>query len=230
MTIPRERNIYGRRSGRPLKDSQKQRLEGLLPQVAVELSDVKHGLDPRTVFASSIQEIWLEIGIGGGEHLAYQARHNRSTGLIGAEFFINGIAKTLAYVDGENLDNIRLQHGDARELLDALTDDCLDRAFILFPDPWRKKRHNFRRIVNKETLDHMARILKVGSELRIATDHFDYLSWILRFCQQHPNLEWQAEHRSDWIDPPEDWITTRYQEKAIREDRVPAFLSYKIVK
>ncbi len=230
MDIPREQNIYGRRSGRPLKDIQKKRLEELLPQVAITLPETNHSLDPKPLFDPSVQEVWLEIGIGGGEHLAYQARHNPTVGLIGAEFFINGIAKTLAYVDEENLSNIRLQHGDARELLDALKDDCLDRAFILFPDPWRKRRHNFRRIVNLETLNHMVRILKVGSELRIATDHFDYLTWILRFCQQHPNLEWHAENRSNWIDPPKDWITTRYQEKAIREGRVPAFLSYKIVK
>ncbi len=225
----RERNIYGRRSGRPLKDNQKKLLKNLLPEIAIKLPDQGKQLRPASLFETPFEQFWLEIGIGSGEHLAERAKNNPGVGFLGAEYFLNGVAKTLDRINQNGSENVRLLHGDGRILLDFLADNSLDRTFILFPDPWPKKRHHFRRIINAETLDALARIMKPGSELLIATDHVDYLTWIMRHCQQHTKFNWQARKRSDWLRQPEGWTTTRYEKKAITEGRIPTFLSYKVI-
>ena len=169
------------------------------------------------------KKIALEIGFGGGEHLLAQAAHNPDTLFIGCEPFINGVAKCLAGIDQQKLTNIRLYTNDARNLLKALPDNTLDTAFILFPDPWPKARHNKRRLVNHETLAMLARVHKPGGRLLIATDHIDYSEWILEHLLTTPQYRWTAERPGDFLTPPKDWTETKYQRKTSAEGRAPQF-------
>src|SRR5689334_17843836 len=170
-------HTYGRRRGRRLRDSQRTLLEMLLPALAI--GDDAAELDPRGLFAPGTKEVWLEIGFGGGEHLAAQAAAHPDTGFIGCEVFENGIAKLLVEIERQRLANVRIFPDDARLLLAALPAQSLDRAFILFPDPWPKARHQKRRLVSTETLDRLAVLMRDGAELRLATDDADYLRWML---------------------------------------------------
>lgn len=168
-------------------------------------------------------ELVLEIGFGGGEHLLAQAAHNPDTLFIGVEPYINGVAKCLAGIDKQKLANIRLNTDDARLLVKELPDACLDSVFILFPDPWPKTRHNKRRLVNQETLAMIARAHKKGGRLLIATDHEDYMVWILEQLHTTPHYTWLAQEQADWLTPPADWTQTKYQRKTTAEGRPPHF-------
>jgi tRNA (guanine-N7-)-methyltransferase len=169
-----------------------------------------------------IDGVWLEIGFGAGEHLLWQAQHHPRIGLIGAEPYEGGVAKLLAKLDGS--ENIRIHEGDAREIIEALPDASIGRAFILFPDPWPKTRHHKRRFVQSQTLDALARILKPCAELRFASDDADYLAWTLERLIAHPAFAWTAEQASDWTTRPADWPQTRYEAKALHGP--PVFLRF----
>ncbi len=216
-----KRQLYGRRIGRPLKDYQAERLDAGLAQFGLTLEQIEQTADLASLFPAQPQEVWLEIGFGGGEHLAYQAAQNPEVGIIGAEFFANGVSSACGHLLRAGLSNARLLHGDGRELLDRLPDASLTRAFILHPDPWPKKRHHERRIVNTDVLDQLARCLRPGSELRLATDHASYKPWMLQKLLDHPEFVWLAERKQDWQERPADWPQTRYEAKALREGRVP---------
>lgn len=183
-------------------------------------------LDPKTLFSRPRSDIWLEIGFGGGEHLAWQARNHRDVGFIGCEPYVNGIASFLRHVEEEGLDNVRIYADDARLLIAQLRDTSIGRLFVLFPDPWPKKRHHKRRLVNDRTLDHVSRILKDGAELRLATDHADYARWILRHMSRRKDFRWLAERARDWRSRPPDWPATRYEAKARRQGRAAIYLRY----
>jgi len=170
--------------------------------------------------------VWLEIGFGGGEHLAAQAKIYPDIGFIGCEPFINGVAKLLAAIRDDNLKNIRICDDDARPLLDAMDGDCIERAFILYSDPWPKKRHNKRRFIVKENLDRLARVMKDGAQLHFASDHMDFVSWSLQHLIAHPDFAWQARSARDWRMPPADWVPTRYEEKALARGERPAYLLF----
>lgn len=170
--------------------------------------------------------VWLEIGFGGGEHLAAQAQRHPDIGFIGCEPFINGVAKLLAAVRDDDLKNVRICDDDARPLLDAMDENSIERAFILFSDPWPKKRHNKRRFINPENLDRLARVLKDGAELCFASDHMDFVAWSLERLRAHPSFVWTALTAADWRLPPEDWIATRYEEKARARGEKPAYLLF----
>ncbi len=178
------------------------------------------------LFRPGVDRVWLEIGFGGGEHLAWQAEANPDVGIIGCEPFINGVASLLKQIDDRGLDNIRIHANDARDLLETLPDACLDRVFILFPDPWPKARHHRRRIVAPATLEQLARIMRPGTELRLATDHADYGRWMLRHLIRHPAFRWRARRPADWRQRPEDWPATRYEAKAIAAGRACLYLSF----
>ena len=224
---PDQRRLPGRRLGRPLRAGRKALLEQLLPRLSVTLpADPADALDLTALFGQAPQRLWLEIGFGGGEHLAWQAAANRDVCFLGAEHFINGIAGFLRYADQENLENVRLFQGDGRLLLEALPAQSLERVFLLFPDPWPKTRHHKRRFVQDDSLDRLATVLKAGGELRIATDHSGYLTWILAQVTRHPAFAWQAKTAGDWRRRPADWPATRYEEKALAEGRIPAYLSF----
>ena len=184
---------------------------------------IREGADLAPPQRGSFSRIALEIGFGGGEHLLMQAERYPDTLFIGCEPFINGVAKCLAGIEAKNLTNIRLFTHDARELLKALPDASLDTAFILFPDPWPKARHNKRRLVNAETLSMLARTQKRGGRLLIATDHVDYSVWILEVLLVHPDYTWTAQAQADWQTPPVEWTETKYQRKTSAEGRAPQF-------
>jgi tRNA (guanine-N7-)-methyltransferase len=216
--------IYGRRQDKPLTTRQAQLMATVLPRVAAP--DPKAGpIDPAAVFPQA-DELWLEVGFGGGEHLAWQAAHHPNIGFIGAEPFINGVAKLVTAIDAEGLDNIRIHFGDARPLIEALPDGCLQRLFVLHPDPWPKKRHHKRRMVSPWFFGEAARLLAPGGQLRVASDIADYIRWTLMHAQAAPAFEWAATHPADWRARPPDWPQTRYEAKAIREGRRPTYLIF----
>ncbi|MCC2112846.1 MAG: tRNA (guanosine(46)-N7)-methyltransferase TrmB [Hyphomicrobiales bacterium] len=220
----RERSfVHGRRKGHPLKKRQAQLVEALLPQLQIEQAQP---VDPERLFAFSPTELRLEIGFGGGEHLIHQAREHPQIGFIGCEPFINGVAKVLAAIDAHGLENIRLHEDDATTLLDRLPVACFDRVDLLYPDPWPKRRHWKRRFVSPESLDRLARVMKPGAELRFATDSADYAAWTLAAIGRHDGFSWPAECADDWRLPWPDWCGTRYEEKALRADAKPVYLTF----
>ena len=221
--------FYGRRQGRRLRPHRAQLWDTLLPNLRVVVPAGSARIDPRSLFAPPISDVWLEIGFGGGEHIAAQAEANPQVGLIGAEPFVNGVATLLANIDERPLTNIRIFPDDVRLLLAAIEDVSIARAFILFPDPWPKLRHHRRRIVGPQTLDALARILVDGAELRLATDHPGYVQWMLWHLIRHPAFAWRARSPTDWRQRPADWPETRYEAKALAEGKSCTFLTFERV-
>ena len=177
------------------------------------------------------KRVWLEVGFGGGEHLAWQAAREPSALMIGAEPFVNGAAKLLSAIDERGLTNVRVRHGDARDLMAAVPDGAIGRAFVLHPDPWPKRKHWKRRIVSVPFLSEMHRIVAPGGELRVASDIPDYVRWtlVMRDLAERAGArwDWTARRMPDWTERPDDWPQTRYEAKAIREGRVPTYLSFR---
>lgn len=213
-THAQRRILYGRKSGRPLRPGRRALLETLLPELELTLPAAPGVLDPNSLFTQAVDEIWLEVGFGTGEHLAAQAESRPGTGFIGCEPFINGVARLLALIADKDLGNVRVFTDDARLVLEALGPASIGRAFVLFPDPWPKSRHHKRRFIAPATMDALARVLKDGAELRVATDHAEFCRWTLRHVLSHPAFEWPARGPADWRIRPPDWPTTRYCEKA----------------
>jgi tRNA (guanine-N7-)-methyltransferase len=183
-------------------------------------------LAPLGLFERKLEAVWLEIGFGGGEHLVTLAQRHPTTGFIGVEPFMGGVAKLVARCVAEELTNIRLFIDDARLLLRALPDASIERCFALFPDPWPKPRHRKRRIINPVTAIELARVLRPGGELRVATDDRDYARAMLEALLARPELEWLARRASDWRQRPEDWPATRYEAKGLAAGRAPVFLRF----
>lgn len=204
---------FGRRGGRPLSGRQRVLMDELLPKLRVPVG-AAGALDPATLFTDADQ-VWLEIGFGGGEHVSGQALTNPKTGILASEVFFEGIAKLLGQIEDEGISNVRVWPEDAREMVDGLANDSIDRAFILFPDPWPKARHQKRRIIQPDFLDALARIIKPGGRLRFATDVRSYADEALERFLQHPTFTWTAQAAEDWRAAPEDHIETRYQMKKL---------------
>ncbi|HWA30250.1 MAG TPA: tRNA (guanosine(46)-N7)-methyltransferase TrmB [Rhizomicrobium sp.] len=217
------RKLYGRRKGPALSERQEHLLETLLPKLTL---DIRAGADPRSYF-DSVDNVWLEIGFGAGEHLHWQALHHPRVGVIGAEPFVNGVAKLLSKIDDEPARNIRLHMGDARDIIEALPDASLGRVFILFPDPWPKTRHHKRRFIQTEMLNDLARVLKQGAELRFGSDDAPLVEYTLERLMAHPSFEWTATSAKDWQSRPPDWPRTRYEAKQLHG--IPAFLRFRRV-
>jgi len=211
---------YGRIKSRPIKPRQAALVEELLPS----LRPPQGPFDPRTLMDGA-REAWLEIGFGGGEHMAAQAARAPDVLIVGCEPFLNGVASAVRHVAEQGLKNVRILDGDARELVARLPDACLDRVFILFPDPWPKARHHKRRIVQVDMVAELARVLKVGGRLRFATDVAGYADWALERIIASPHFDWQAERADDWRVAPADHITTRYEEKRLG-DCEPVFFDF----
>jgi len=229
--MERRRQFYGRRHGHKLRAGRQAHLQNLLPDIAIELTDpVRATLVPAELFSGSARAVWLEIGFGGGEHLAWQAAVNPDIGIIGCEPFVNGVAALCQRIDEDGLNNVRLYTDDARVLLEALPDASIERLFVLFPDPWPKKKHHKRRIINPETIGQFARILVDGGMLRVATDDPSYMQWILMHLGRTPVLEWTARRAVDWAGRGDDWPGTRYEAKALAAGRRPVYLTYRRVR
>lgn len=219
-----ELRSFGRRHGRKLSPRQARLLDDLLPRVAVDLASPS-SLQATELFPKA-SDVWLEIGFGGAEHLIWQAEHNPGVVIIGCEPFEEGVVKALAAVEDKGLENIRLHADDARPLLRWLPEASIGRAFVLFPDPWPKKRHAKRRLVAAPLLDMLARVLRPGAELRIGTDIGDYARTMLIAFAAEARFRWLADGPADWRQRPADWPETRYEAKADREGRRRYYLRF----
>jgi tRNA (guanine-N7-)-methyltransferase len=208
--------LYGRRKGKALRPHHAKLIAELLPKLA---------FDPKRL--DTLKPARLEIGFGGGEHLAHQAALHPDVAFIGAEPFVNGVAKLLALVEARDLRNISIHAGDARELFAALPDRSLERIYLLYPDPWPKTRHHRRRLVNQEALRHFHRLLQPGGLFLFASDIAHYVEWTLLETRKAGGFTWLAERAADWRTPFPEWIETRYEAKAKREGRVPSYLTFR---
>lgn len=222
------RNFYGRFKGKGLREAQQARLEEDLAKlspgpVGWEENPSRVPLDLEGLFGG--KPLWLEIGFGGGEHLVHQAVSNSDVGIIGAEPYINGVAMLLGKIEEAGVENVRVYPGDARHLFDVLPEASVGRAFLLYPDPWPKKRHHRRRFVTQEHLEPLARVMAPGAAFRVATDIPDYVRQTLLEVPK-AGFEWTVEGPRDWREAWPDWISTRYEQKALREGRVPHYLSF----
>lgn len=226
VEIPRRRVLYGRRQGRRLRQGQSRLVAEYLPRIEIAELPATGFLNPRALFASDVDDIWLEIGFGAGEHMLAQAAANPGVGFIGCEPYFNGVAQLIVGIHDRGVKNIRIYCDDARLLLARLPDGGVARAFILFPDPWPKTRHHKRRIISEPVLDELFRILKPGAELRIATDDPGYLGWILQRMIGHRGFDWLARRPLDWREKPDDWPDSRYEAKARRAGRSCAYLRF----
>jgi tRNA (guanine-N7-)-methyltransferase len=224
--IDPKRAFFGRRKGHPLRPRQTALFETLLPRLALD-TDAGPPADLRPLFADKVEEIRLEIGFGGGEHLLAQAAENPRTGFIGSDAFVNAIAKTLAGIEERKLANVRLHFGDAAHLIDWLPPAALARLDLLYPDPWPKRRHWKRRFVQDASLKQIARVLRPGGEFRFATDIPDYAAWTLERVLRSPGFVWTAEKADDWRKPWPGFGGTRYEAKAMREGRTPAYFIFR---
>lgn len=223
------RNFYGRFKGKSLRPAQeiylREDLQALSPgAVSWEDNPTRKLLDLERMFDG--RDVWLEIGFGGGEHLVHQALQNPDVGIIGCEPFINGVAMLLGKVRESGVRNLRIYPGDVRNMFDILPPASIDRGFLLYPDPWPKARHHRRRFVTPEYLQPLAKVIKPGAMFRVATDIPDYVRQTLEQVPRH-GFEWLAQAPADWRQPWPDWISTRYEQKALREDRVPHYLSFR---
>jgi tRNA (guanine-N7-)-methyltransferase len=219
---------YGRRKGRSLSARKERLLKELLPRLQLDLTAPAPG-SLRDLFPVPVKEVWLEIGFGSGEHLLWQAAHHTDIGFIGCEPFINGVASLLGEIDANGLQTLRLHDGDARDVLDWLPDGSIGRIFVLFPDPWPKKRQLKRRLLAPETIKALARVLCPMGELRFASDDREYAALALMLMRQSGAFVWTAERASDWRQRPTGWPPTRYERKALAEGRKPAYLRFEKV-
>lgn len=220
----REPRSYGRRKGHRLSARKQALIDDLLPRLRLDPS--QPAVDPAALFPQPVSAVALEIGFGAGEHLRAQAALHPDWGFIGCEVYINGVAAALSTIDREGTGNIRIHDGDAREVLDWLPEASLERIFILFPDPWPKKRHHKRRLVSPETAPQLARVLRPGGELRIASDITGYVRAALVALRGSPDFVWKAERAEDWRTRPADWPPTRYERKALEAGRACTYLRF----
>ena len=224
--LPEDRaspRLFGRRRGKPLRRTGRGLIDSLLPRLAIALPAPGEVLSVATLFPVPTRALWLEVGFGGGEHLAWQAGHNPDVGLIGCEVFLNGIASLLGHIQRDGLDNIRIFAEDARQLFPALPEASVERVFVLFPDPWPKKRHAARRFIAAANLDQVARLMVDGGELRIATDDPTYKAWVIEQMRVRGDFE---DVTGDPAAKGQDWPATRYESKACEQGRQPVFYRY----
>lgn len=213
------RAFFGRRSGKKLHGGQREVVDALLPEVEIRLDGA---LDPKTLFPDA-NRIVIEIGYGGGEHLARKAGEEPQTGFIGCEVFTGGIGKMVQAMAAAGLQNVRLFTDDALKLLMALPDASIDAVYLLYPDPWPKTRHHKRRFVSPTTLAELARVIRPDGQFHFATDIEDYADWTLAHIVRAPQFAFEPEGPGSWHQPYPGWQPTRYEQKARREGRLVSF-------
>ena len=223
---PAARRFFGRRKGHRLRAHQAELIETLLPRLALDLR--QPAAEPLTaLFPVPVTEVRLEIGFGGGEHLIAEAGRNPHIGFLGCEPFVNGMAKALAAIEAQGSRNVRLHLGDAVPVLSRLPPASLAGVDLLYPDPWPKRRHWKRRLIQDDTVAAMARVLRPGGLFRFASDSADYAAWTLLRFLRAPDFVWTAERADDWRKPWPDFLDTRYHRKATREGRAPTHLVFR---
>lgn len=215
---------FGRTKGRALSNHQSSLVNTRLDLLKLP-ENIENNFDPKSIMPDA-KEVWFEIGFGGAEHMVNQALKNPDILIIGAEPYLDGVAKAISYIEEKNIKNIRIIHGDARPYLEKLKNNSLDRMFILFPDPWRKTKHHKRRIVNKEFAKEIVRLLKNKTgKLRMATDWANYAQTALFSLTNTDGLIWQAKNPNDFLPPPSDHFTTRYEVKGLGDCK-PLFFDF----
>jgi tRNA (guanine-N7-)-methyltransferase len=219
-------SFFGRRKGHKLRAHQADLIEHLLPRLSLDIGSPRPP-DLTGLFDRPLDDVRLEIGFGGGEHLIAEARAFPKVGFIGCEPYVNGMAKILAQIEAHNIGNIRLFAGDAAELLAWTPPHSLARIDLIHPDPWPKRRHWKRRFVQDATVAAMARVLKPHGEFRFVSDIADYCAWTLAHLAHSPDFTWTAERAADWRLPWTDYTMTRYGLKAEREGRHAAYLRFR---
>ena len=219
-------SFFGRRKGHKLRSHQADLIEHLLPRLSLDIASPSPP-DLADLFDPPAGDIRLEIGFGGGEHLIAEARAFPKVGFIGCEPYVNGMAKILAQIEAHNIGNVRLFAGAAAELLAWAPPHSLARIDLIHPDPWPKRRHWKRRFIQDESLKRLARVLKSGGELRFATDIAEYAAYALARVLRSKDFAWTAEVASDWRKPWPEFSGTRYEAKAKREGRVPAYFIFR---
>jgi tRNA (guanine-N7-)-methyltransferase len=215
--------LYGRQKGRPLHKRKAELVQVLLPRLTLDPAILEQPIAPTGLFPHAPQTIWLEIGFGGGEHLAAQAAQHPDYGFIGCEPFLNGIASLLDHLDRGQQTNVRIWPQDAALLLAALPPASISRCYLLFADPWPKARHAKRRFIKPDSIALLARALRPGAELIFATDHQILAEWVAE--QMAPAVDFRCVYDSDV--PPADWIATRYEAKGRAAGRMPVYRIYR---
>lgn len=222
-------HFYGRRRSRRMHAHRQTQYDAVAARFFIPAPDeTQTSLAPRSLFAAeqNLNDFWLEIGFGHGEHIVNQALLNPQVGLVGIEPFVNGIASAAIAIQEKSIDNIRIYPDDAMQIINRFAAESFSRLFLFFPDPWPKIRHHKRRFIQTETVAMLARLLPVGGTLHLATDIPDLADWMIMHVLEHPQFMWTAERQSDWTTPPEHWVTTKYQHKAIREGRSSVYLDF----
>lgn len=220
--------FWGRRRGKPLRVESRRALNAVLPEWKLDLTKPAPA-DLTDLFGKPCRTVHLEIGFGAGEHLASEAERQPDIGFIGVEPFVNSMARFLREGSERGLSNICVHDNDAVQVLDWLPDASVTRIDLLYPDPWPKKKHWKRRFVGPENLARFARVLAPGGHFRFASDIETYVNWTLAHVQASPSFRWTARQPADWHEPWPHWVRTRYEAKAIHEDRRPCYLIFERV-
>lgn len=228
----KEKRVYGRRAGRPLNQGRLEVMDTVFPEIEIPASILTEegNRSAADIIGKLTKQAWLEIGFGNGEHLSGLMRRHPDYGFMGAEPFINGMSAFLKDIEKEPHDKIRVLMDDAMMIANSLAEDTLDGIYVLNPDPWHKKRHHKRRIINQTNLDCFARILKPGAELIMSTDVPDLAEWMFTHATIHPNFKWTGNSKQDWDTKPEGWITTRYEEKKAKGADKMVYMLFKCKK
>ncbi len=223
-----KRSLFGRRQGRPLGEMRQDALDNVLPKIKLSEEKLKsdNSSSPSEFFEKEHDEYWLEIGFGHGEHIAKLMHTNPTTGYMGAEPFVNGMSNFLSDIQDDDLSNIRVIMDDGMIIAKSITPNSLNGIYVLNPDPWHKKRHHKRRIINQENLDVFAKILKSGAQLIMTTDVPYLAEWMLTQASNHPDFEWSANSKHDWQEKPKDWVTTRYETKGAKGAKKMVYLMF----
>jgi tRNA (guanine-N7-)-methyltransferase len=225
-----EKRVYGRRTGRPLSATRQKALEDVLPKLEIDSSLLSENSDvhPRDLFNKAPDFLNFEIGFGSGEHLLALMEKSPDEYYLGAEPFINGMSHFLKNFSPQKIPaNLKVLMDDALLLAKSLKENSVDRIYILNPDPWHKKRHHKRRIINQNNLDIFARILKPQGNIIVTTDVPDLADWIIINFQNHGHFCWHANNCNDWQKAPPDWIQTRYETKGAKGARKMSYLEFK---
>jgi len=218
--------IYGRRRGKGNKNKKDEIIKSQLPELSIDYKNISKSSNLKSYFSNNVKEVWLEIGFGSGEHLISLSKTYPNIGFIGVEVYEDGIVKTLKQISKLNITNIRLINEDASNIILLLPSKSINKIFLLFPDPWPKKRHAKRRFTVSGNLQQLARIMLDGGEFLLATDHMEYLNWSLEQFMSTPLFKNENLDQNSWGNPPNGWFSTRYEQKAIQAGRRPKYIKF----
>lgn len=233
MNMEERIKFFGRRKGKKLKENREKLVLNFLDKVKI---NPEQQIDFTDIFTESFDKHILEIGFGGGEHIAMQSSIHQDTGFIGAEVFLNGIASLLAHLTGyeggeklteDRVDNVRIYPDDVRKILPLFKDKSFDKVYLLFPDPWPKYRHRERRFVNHIYVNEISRMLKSGGEFICASDDMTYIKWALSIMNERADFDIKWTKSEEYFTRPEGWVATRYETKALNQGKKPVYLVFK---